>query len=50
MIVYVESNFCLELAFQQEEEAHAQEILRLAEAGRLELVFLRSRFASRSRH
>jgi hypothetical protein len=39
MIVYVESNFCLELAFQQEEEAHAEEILKLSEAGRLELVF-----------
>ncbi len=39
MIVYVESNFCLELAFQQEEEVHAQEMLKLAEAGKLELVF-----------
>jgi predicted nucleic acid-binding protein len=39
MIVYVESNFCLELAFQQEEEAAAEEILALAEAGRVELVF-----------
>jgi hypothetical protein len=39
MIVYVESNFCLELAFQQEEEADAEEILRLAEAGRVELTF-----------
>ncbi|HEY8746892.1 MAG TPA: hypothetical protein VIM11_02880 [Tepidisphaeraceae bacterium] len=39
MIVYVESNFCLELAFQQEEEAQAEEILQLAEGGRLELVF-----------
>lgn len=39
MIAYVESNFCLELAFQQEEEAHAREVLRLAEAGQLELVF-----------
>lgn len=39
MIAYVESNFCLELAFQQEEEAQAEEILQLAEAGRLELVF-----------
>ena len=39
MIVYVESNCCLELAFQQEEEAQAEEILQLAEAGRLELVF-----------
>lgn len=39
MIVYVESNFCLELAFQQEEEAQAEEILQLAEARRFELVF-----------
>ncbi len=39
MIVYVESNFCLELVFQQEEEVHARDILELAEAGRLELVF-----------
>lgn len=39
MIVYVESNFCLELAFQQEQEAQAEEILKLAEARRLELVF-----------
>jgi predicted nucleic acid-binding protein len=38
MIVYVESNFCLELAFQQEEEAQAAEILQLAEAGRIALV------------
>lgn len=39
MIVYVESNFCLELAFQQEEEAQAEAILQMAEAGRIELVF-----------
>jgi predicted nucleic acid-binding protein len=39
MIVYVESNFCLELAFQQEEEAQAEEILQLAEARHFELVF-----------
>jgi predicted nucleic acid-binding protein len=39
MIVYVESNFCLELAFQQEEEAQAEEILQLAEAGQVEFVF-----------
>jgi len=38
MIVYVESNFCLELAFQQEEEAQAEEILQLANARRFELV------------
>jgi hypothetical protein len=34
MIVYVESNFCLELAFEQEEEAHAKEILFLAESAK----------------
>ena len=34
MIVYVESNFCLELAFQQEEEVYAHEILQFAEAGK----------------
>lgn len=39
MIVYIESNFCLELAFQQEEEAQAEGILQLVEAGRVELVF-----------
>jgi hypothetical protein len=39
MIVYVETNFCLELAFQQEEEAQAEEILQLAGAGRYESVF-----------
>ena len=39
MIAYVESNFCLELAFQQEEEVQAEEILQLAEGGRFELVF-----------
>jgi len=39
MIVYVESNFCLELAFQQEDETQAEGILQLAEARRVELVF-----------
>jgi predicted nucleic acid-binding protein len=39
VIVYVESNFVLELARQQEEAAEADEILRLAETGRLTLVF-----------
>lgn len=39
MIVYVETNFCLELAFQQEEKSHALEILNLTDAGKLELAF-----------
>ena len=36
MIVYVESNFILGIALDQEEEAAATEILGLAEGGRLE--------------
>ena len=39
MIVYVESNFVLELAFLQEESEDCSEILQLAEAQRIELVF-----------
>ena len=39
MIVYVESNFPLEPARQQEESAEVEQVLQLAEAGRLELVF-----------
>jgi hypothetical protein len=39
MIVYVESNFSLELAFEHEEVAHAAELLRLAEGRKVELVF-----------
>lgn len=38
MIVCVESNFVLELAFLQEEYQSAEEILKLAEAGRISLV------------
>jgi hypothetical protein len=37
--VRTESNFCLELAFQQEEEAGAEEILKLSEAGKVDLIF-----------
>jgi hypothetical protein len=39
MNVYVESNFCLELAFQQEQAAEAEQLLALAEAGKIDLVF-----------
>ena len=39
MIVYVESNFLLELARQQEQAASAEEILRLAEHGGVDLAF-----------
>ena len=39
MIVYVESNFPLELARRQEESVAVEEILGLAEARRIELVF-----------
>ena len=39
MRLYVESNFGLELAFQQEEASHAEELLNLAVARRIELVF-----------
>lgn len=38
MIVFVESNFVLELAFQQEEASDAQRIVELAEARRIELA------------
>jgi predicted nucleic acid-binding protein len=38
MRVYVESNFPLELARRQEEVAEAEELLKLAEAGRIELI------------
>lgn len=38
MIAYVESNFVLELAFRQEEHASCEQLLKLAEAGRIELV------------
>ena len=39
MIAYVESNYCLELAFQQEEVAYAEELLKLSEAGKVESRF-----------
>lgn len=38
MIVYVESNFVLELAYLQEEHESCEEILKLAEEGRIEIV------------
>lgn len=38
MIVYVESNFVLELALRQEEHEACQQILRGAETGRIQLV------------
>jgi hypothetical protein len=39
MTVYVESNFTLELAFQQEEATHADRLLQLASEKRIELVY-----------
>jgi predicted nucleic acid-binding protein len=39
MIVYVESNFILEVVLQQEQAGAAEEILRLAEERRIEIVF-----------
>jgi hypothetical protein len=39
VIVYVESNFVLELARQQEEAAQAEELLRLSEMGQCALVY-----------
>ena len=38
MIVYVESNFVLELAFLQEEYESCMELLRLAESRDIHLV------------
>ena len=38
MNVYVESNFVLELALLQEQSRSCEEILRLAEGGRIQLV------------
>ena len=38
MNVYVESNFVLELAFLQEQSSSCEEILSLAEGGRIQLV------------
>jgi hypothetical protein len=37
--VYVETNFCLELALQQQEEPEGEQILQRAEAGEFSLVF-----------
>jgi predicted nucleic acid-binding protein len=39
MRVYVESNFPLEIARRQEEVAEAEELLKLAEAGQIELIY-----------
>lgn len=39
MIVYVETNFILELAFQQEQHQAVNSILELAERGKIELVY-----------
>ena len=39
MILYVESNFVLELAREQDEHMAASELLRLAETGGIELAF-----------
>ncbi|HEX8451174.1 MAG TPA: hypothetical protein VF647_03700 [Longimicrobium sp.] len=38
MIVYAESNFLLELAYLQEEHESCEEILALAESGRIRLL------------
>lgn len=38
MIVYVESNFVLELAYKQEAHSNCEELLKNAEAGRLTIV------------
>lgn len=38
MIVYVESNFVLELAFLQEQSEQAEEVAKLAESGDIQLV------------
>lgn len=38
MIVYAESNFVLELAFRQEECESCEEVVKLAEAGRIRLA------------
>jgi len=39
VIVYIESNFVLELTFEQEQSASATTILRLAESKKIKLVF-----------
>ena len=38
MIVYVESNFILEISLVQEESSYAEEILRMAEGHLIDLV------------
>ena len=38
MIVYVESNFILELAYLQEDHENCGRILKLAEAGKIQLI------------
>ena len=38
MNVYVESNFVLELALLQEQHASCEEMVRLGEAGRIQLI------------
>ena len=38
MIVYVESNFILELAFDQDEASSCEDVLDLAEKGAISLV------------
>ena len=38
MIVYAEANFLLELAYLQEEHESCEEILALAESGRIRLL------------
>lgn len=38
MIVYLDTNFLLEIAFGQEQEMHAKEIMKLAVDGKIELV------------
>jgi predicted kinase len=39
MIVYVESNFVLEIALEQEQSSSAEAILKLAESDTIELAF-----------
>ena len=39
MIVYIESNFVLEIALEQEEAPAVENILKLAELGKMELIF-----------
>ena len=39
MLIYIESNFVLELALQQEEVSFADDIMKLAESGKVQLVF-----------